>query len=171
MSFIRLDLLPLYNVDQRNSSRERWEGEEGQTLHEYIMEKIRSGAGEDFLQWDFEQGRLGLIKDYWDLAGFDISSENIKFPEGDSFENIDFSHAQFWHSTFDGACFPQTHFSFARLYNITFRNCIFSFAHFYGCQIEKCTFEDCDFIDENGFSNCELKETNFLNCFFKYPMS
>ena len=166
MNFSRIDLLPLYNANERRKSRERWEDDVGRGLYEQIIGKIREGAGEDFLQWDFEKGRLGFLKDYWDLAGIQFSGEDITFPNGDNFENIDFSYAQFWHSKFVGACFPQTHFAFARLYNVTFKNGVFAFAHFYGCELEKCTFEDCDFVDENGFSNCDFIGTKFVNCFF-----
>jgi hypothetical protein len=164
MSFIRLDLLPT-NPEERGKARDRWETDEGRELHERISELIRNGAGEDFLQWDFEKGNLGFLQNYWDLAGFQFFKEQIVFPKGDNFENIDFSYAQFWHSSFTGACFPQTHFSFARLYNITFKNCLFALAHFYGCELEKCTFEDCDFVEGNGFSNCDFKETVFTDCF------
>ena len=130
MTFQRIDLLPRYDLSERNRVRSRWESEEGRSLQERIVDKIRKGAGEDFLQWDFESGRLGFIED----------------------------------STFIDATFPQTHFSFARLYNIEFRSCLFAFAHFYGCTFENCRFINCDFAEENGFSNCELLNTQ--DCFF-----
>lgn len=47
-----------------------------------------------------------------------------------------------------------------------FRNCLFAFAHFYGATLERCRFVDCDFIEYNGFSNCEFRETVFEDCFF-----
>lgn len=59
---------------------------------------IRAGAGEDFLQGDFEQGQLSLLEDMWDLKGLNIFDEQFKFPGGDTFENIDFSYAEFRHS-------------------------------------------------------------------------
>ena len=164
MTFQRIDLLPRYDLSERNRVRSRWESEEGRSLQERIVDKIRKGAGEDFLQWDFESGRLGFIEDQWDLAGIHLFNENITFPTGDNFENIDFSYSQFWHSTFIDATFPQTHFSFARLYNIEFRSCLFAFAHFYGCTFENCRFINCDFAEVNGFSNCELLNTQ--DCFF-----
>ncbi len=166
MSFTRIDLLPHFDLQRRQQVRQRWKDDTGRALFERIIILIREGAGEDFLQCGFENGELGFLSDYWDLAGIEIFKEDIVFPKGDNFENIDFSYAQFWHSTFTNACFPQTHFSFARLYNVTFKNCLFAFARFYGCEIEKCTFENCDFVEENGFSNCEIEETVFKNCFF-----
>lgn len=166
MTFERIDLLPRYNPAERNRVRSRWENEEGRLLYEKIVDKIRKGAGEDFLQSDFEQGSLGFLEDYWDLAGIQLFNEKITFPTGDNFENIDFSYGRFWHSVFTNATFPQTHFSFAKLYNVEFRKCLFAFAHFYGCSLENCKFIDCDFADENGFSNCELENTRFEDCFF-----
>jgi Pentapeptide repeats (8 copies) len=117
MTFQRIDLLPRYDPAARNKVQSRWEHDDGRSLCERVIEKIRKGAGEDFLQWDFEQGRLGFLEDYWDLAGIQLSNEDITFPTGDNFENIDFSYAKFWHCVFVNATFPQTHFSFAKLYN------------------------------------------------------
>ena len=166
MSFSRIDLLPLNNVGEGKIARERWNTEEGRELSERIAVLIRNGGGEDFLQNDFESGDLGFLTDQWDLAGLQLFGERISFPRGDNFEAIDFSHARFWHSEFDGACFPQTHFSFSRFYNVTFKNCLFALAHFYGSHFEKCKFEDCDFVEGNGFSNCDMIDTIFNNCFF-----
>jgi Pentapeptide repeats (9 copies) len=166
MSFTRIDLLPNFDSKERQQVRERWEDYTGRALFERIIALIREGAGEDFLQYKFGSGELGFLRDYWDLAGIQIFGEDIVFPEGDNFENIDFSYAQFWHSTFTTACLPQTHFSFARLYNVKFKNCLFALAHFYGCKFEKCSFENCSFVEGNGFTNCDFQETTFSDCFF-----
>jgi Pentapeptide repeats (9 copies) len=170
MSFTRIDLLPRFDLQRRQQVRQRWEDDAGRALFERIIVLIREGAGEDFLQYSFEKGELGFLSDYWDLAGIEIFKEDIVFPEGDNFENIDFSYAQFWHSTFTNACFPQTHFSFARLYNVKFKDCIFDLAYFYGCELEKCSFENCSFMEGNGFSNCDIKETTFSDCYFSENM-
>src|SRR5947209_13657315 len=166
MTFQRIDLLPRYDLAEGQKARSRWTDDAGEELHEKIVSLIRKGAGEDFLQWDFEEGRLGFLENQWDLAGFDLFKKEITFPKDDNFENIDFSHAQFWHCTFINATFPQTHFTFVKLYNVEFRNCLFAFAHFYGATLEKCRFLNCDFVEENGFTNCSFTETVFLNCFF-----
>src|SRR5260370_19062776 len=163
MPFERIDLLPSYNIAEARKAWERWEAPEGRQLHEKIVGLIRKGAGEDFLQWEFEQGDLGFIEDQWDLAGIQLFSESIDFPTGDNFENIDFSYAHFWHCTFTNACFMQAHFSFTKFYNVEFRDCLFAFAHFYGATLENCRFINCDFVEENGFSNCEISETRFEN--------
>jgi hypothetical protein len=169
MSFNRIDLLPQYDFERKKRVQARWtDSEDGSALHSYILEKIRKGAGEDFLQWDFEHGKLEFLKDYCDLAGFQIFKEDIEFPKGDNFENIDFSHAEFWHSSFTGACFPQTYFAFSKLYNVTFKNCLFALASVYGCVLEKCRFENCDFVEGNGFTNCDFMPCQFESCFIAH---
>jgi hypothetical protein len=170
MAFQRIDLLPSYDSAIAMTARQRWEDALGQAIHRKITDLIRGGAGENFLQYEFESGRLPLLKNPWDLRGFHMMNEAIDFPKGDSFENIDFSYSTLWHSTYGGACFPQTRFDFARLYNIKFKGCLFALANFYGCSFEKCTFDNCDFIECDGFTNCEFSETTFKQCFFSENM-
>src|SRR5258708_22292 len=165
MSFHRIDMLPAFDAERRTRVRTRWD--EAEEVKEKILERIRRGAGEDFLQWDFENGNLGPLEDQWDLAGFNLFTEELAFSgNDDNFENIDFSYSEFWHSTFSNAAFLQAHFTFAKLFNVEFRNCLFSFAHFYGATLEQCRFINCDFVDENGFSNCDFVNSEFANCFF-----
>ena len=152
MSFHRIDMLPAFDANERSRQRTRWN--EAEDVKNKILARIRAGAGEDFLQWEFENGNLGPIEDQWDLAGFDLFSEELVFSgNDDNFENIDFSYSEFWHTKFSNATFSQARFTFARLYNVEFHNCLFSFAHFYGAKLERCRFVNCDFIQENGFSN------------------
>ncbi len=165
MPFHRIDVLPNYRAEKATCSRKRW-AEDSEAVKDKVLDLIRKGAGEDFLQWDLENGNLGFMEDQWDLAGIDLFKEEIEFPSGDNFENIDFSFANFWHCKFRNATFPQTRFTFTRLYNVEFHDCLFGFAHFYGATLEKCKFINCDFVEENGFSNCELIDTKFQNCFF-----
>jgi hypothetical protein len=166
MAFNRIDLLSQYDVEKRKRVRARWtDSDDGRALHSYILEKVRQGAGEDFLQWDFESGKLGFLEDYWDLAGFEMFSEEIEFPRGDNFEDIDFSYASMWHCRLVGAAFPQTYFAFAKFYNGTFKDCLFAFTSFHGCTLEKCRFENCDFVDYNGFDNSDFQGCSFENCY------
>jgi hypothetical protein len=130
MSFHRIDLMPSFDRQRARKVRERWESKDGRALHEKIVDLVRKGAGEDFLQWDFEQGQLGFLEDYWDLAGIELSGEAIEFPTGDNFENIDFSYGKFWHCTFTNACFPQTQFNFSRLYKSNFEIASFLLLNF-----------------------------------------
>jgi hypothetical protein len=166
MAFQRIDLLPSYSHSERNAARERWGTDDGIQLSEKVHQMIRDGGGEDFLEGEFEAGRLGFIEDRWDLRGLSLFQEHIEFPEDDNFENIDFTYGDFYHCIFIGACFPQTHFGFTNFYNVEFSNCLFAFAHFYGARLEKCKFINCDFVEHNGFTNCSFSETAFQDCFF-----
>ena len=70
MAFTRIDLIPNYDFEEAKRLQRRWTDDpEGPRTYEYILQKIREGGGEDFLQRDFENGKLGLLRDYCDLAG------------------------------------------------------------------------------------------------------
>jgi uncharacterized protein YjbI with pentapeptide repeats len=125
---------------------------------------IRAGAGEDFLQGECEAGRLGFLEDMNDLKGLNIFQEQFDFPAGDTFENIDFAHAQFWHSTFNNAAF-MTSMAFTKVYNCEFKRCVFVFNHAYGATFEKCRFTECEFVENNTFTNCTFRDVSFKNCF------
>ena len=165
--FERIDLNPKYDHEEARAAQDRWNTPEGQQQHAHILSLIQNGGGEDFLQWEFEQGNLSLLKDQWDLAGFDIWKQEIDFPVGDNFEAIDFSHSRFWHSKFSNACFLYSHFSFTKFYNTEFHNCLFMMSHFYNCTFEGCRFQSCDFAQPNGFVNTDFKNSKFDNCFFE----
>lgn len=132
-----------------------------------VLEMIREGAGEDFLQWEFENHKLEFLETMWDLKGINIFKENLSFEGADSgwFEAIDFSYAQFYHSKFQRAAFSPTTFNFARIYNCEFIDCTFSFAGFYGSTLEKVKFTNCNFIEQNSFTNCGFTVVEFTNCF------
>src|SRR2546425_9622624 len=159
-----IDRLPQFNPGVCAKYQRRWREGEGPSLREKILGMIKAGAGEDFLQWEFEQEQLGFLEDMHDLKGFDIFSEDIKFPDDDTFEAIDFSFAEFYHSKFENAVF-YCNFAFSRIYNCEFRGCIFSFNHFYGSNLEKVRFVDCDFIENDSFTNCDFRDVVFANCF------
>src|ERR1044072_6129221 len=89
---------PIHQLSQNNRQeaarcRERWDSVAGQALADDLRARIRSGAGEDFLQWDFEQGRLGFHEHYHDMKGLELHGEDITFPKGDNFEGVDLSYA------------------------------------------------------------------------------
>ncbi len=125
---------------------------------------IREGAGEDFLQWEFEHNRLGFLETMWDLKGLGIFKEDMTFPNDDNFEGIDFSYSQFYHSKFRNAAFESA-FRFSRIYNCEFINCLFVFNGFYGTTLEKVKFVNCDFFEQNSLTNCELLDVEFKGCF------
>ena len=123
--FVSTDRLLLYKPAKRERYRRRWEQPAGRALRDHVIELIRAGAGEDFLQADFEDGRLAPLENMHDLKGFKIFEEHFDFPGGDTFEAIDFSYADFYHSSFNNAVF-NSHVAFARVYNCEFKRCIFS---------------------------------------------
>jgi hypothetical protein len=126
---------------------------------------IQEGAGEDFLQWDFEAGRLGFLENMWDLKGLPVFQQRFEFPDGgDTFEAIDFSYAEFHHSQFINAVF-NCHIDFARIYNCEFVNCVFCFNGCYATVLERCKFTNCEFFESNSFTNCVFKNVEFRNCF------
>lgn len=162
--FTPVHLLPQYNISKREKYTDRWDDTSGQALRDKILTMIRAGAGEDFLQWDFEQGQMGFLEDMWDLKGLNIFQEDITFPHGDNFEAINFSYADFYHSKFKNALF-NCNFSFSKIYNCEFTNCVFSFNSFYGATLEKVKFTNCDFFECNTFTNCDYIQVGFENCF------
>lgn len=146
----------------------RWQSPEGHSIQETILAMIRHGAGEDFLQWDFEQGKFPFLEDYADLKGITIFQETIEFPVADNFEAIDFSYASFYHSKFTNAGFVSSYFGFSKIYNCEFVNCHLSFTNFYGTTFEKVKFINCTFGEHNKFTNCDFINTSFENCFTPY---
>ncbi len=145
--------------------RGRWDSPEGQVLADDLRVRIRNGAGEDFLQWDFEQGQLGFLEDYHDLRGLELHGEDITFPRGDNFENVDFSYASWYNCTFRGACFI-SRFNFTRLFRCEFRNCTFAFNRFFGSRLEHVKFINCQFVENNSFINCDCVDLQVRNSFF-----
>lgn len=163
--FTPIDRLPSFNPDKQNEYRRRWEIGEGPRLQEKVLEMIRAGAGEDFLQWEYESGSLrGFLEDMWDLRGLQIFQEEFIFSGGDTFEAIDFSHASLYHSTFDNAVFNCA-IAFARIHNCTFKRCIFAFNNSYGTTFEQCKFIECEFVETNTFTNCVFRDVSFDRCF------
>lgn len=164
--FIPILQLNLYNFKERIEYRDRWEPiNGGEEAYKLVIEKIRKGAGEDFLQREYEYGKLNkFLDDMYDLKGITIHGEEIDFPEKDNFENIDFSYSKFYHSEFKNGYF-RCSFKFVRFHKVTFRNCIFNSSVWLGAEFEECEFINCDFIGGCGFTNCSFSNTKF-NHFF-----
>ena len=164
--FTPIHLLPRYDIGKLDSYQGRWDRDQGPAIAQKIVGMIREGAGEDFLQGEFENHNLGFLESMWDLKGFNIHGEHFNFEADGSgwFEAIDFSYAQFYHSTFRHAAFDCA-FGFARIFNCEFVDCTFSFNSFYGATLEKVKFTNCNFIQHNSFTNCNLQAVEFRNCF------
>lgn len=164
--FTPLHLLPQFNGNESVKYQNRWRDYNGRQIFEKIIKMIENGAGEDFLEWDFDKGNLGFLENKGDLKGVNIFKKDINFPKGDNFEGIDFSYGKFYHSKFNNATFIESSFGFSSLYNCVFKNCLFAYNSFYGCTIEKVKFINCDFVENNAMSNCVLIETEYKNCFY-----
>jgi|SRR5580704_15716400 hypothetical protein len=78
--FTPTHLLPRFEPERSDLYQQRWEKGEGPALREDILTKIRGGAGEDFLQWDFENGKLGFLESQSDLNGISVFQEELDFP-------------------------------------------------------------------------------------------
>jgi hypothetical protein len=163
-------LLPRYDPDEQAKYTGRWHSIDSMELADKITGMIRRGAGEDFLQADFEGGRLGFLESYHDLKGFSLTDKKIVFPEDDNFEGIDFSYAHFSHCVLENAVFPQSSFNFADVYGCEFKKCIFAFSSFYGASLEKVQFVDCEFVERNSFVNCHFQDVEFSGCHFSRPV-
>lgn len=164
--FIPIIQLSLYDPEEQQEVTSRWETPQGRQHHDFIMEKIREGAGEDFLQWDLENGVLqGFLRDMWDLRGFSLFKGEIVPSKAGYFEALDFSYAEFYHSTFQKCCFLGTKFLFAKFHNCSFVNCAFLFANWRGCTFEQCAFEDTDFVEVCKFINCSFSDSRFTRYF------
>jgi hypothetical protein len=162
--FTPLHLLPQYDLKIQAKYQERWDTEEGGTIRDVVLEKIKAGGGEDFLQEEYERGRLGLLETMWDLKGLRISGE-IDFPKGDNFEGIDFSYAVFANCKFRNACFPGTVFRFTKFCNCEFIDCIFVYTGFFAATLEKTVFRHCDFMEHNNLLNCDCRDVKIIDCF------
>lgn len=159
--------IPIYqlNIDNKEAkeAEDRWK--QNNDTYRYILELIKRGAGEDFLQKDFESGRLPFLRDMCDLRGFYIYRERITFPTDDNFEAIDFSYAQFQSSEIENCCFLST-FRFSKFHHCIFKNCTFHFSLFLGCIIRHCRFVNCKFTENTSMENCDFGDVVFDKCLY-----
>ena len=147
---------------ERKRLRDRWDSRENDAAAKKVLEMIRAGGGEDFLQGDYESGTFSMLDHFTDLRGIHLFKEDIDFPRNtDNFEAIEFGFAEFWHSKFTGACFSGSYFEFARMFNCAFVECTFGFTHFFGCTLDRVQFINCEFREGNTFVNCDMKTCAF----------
>jgi uncharacterized protein YjbI with pentapeptide repeats len=163
--FTQIHLLPQLVSDTSRKMQERWESGDGQKLHSKILGMIRSGAGEDFLQYDFQQRHLSFLEHEHDLRGFKFQNQNIKFPHKETFENIDFSYGEFFNSTFENGGFYCT-MELVKFFNCSFIECSYFFNSCYACLFDRVQFDFCNFLEGNIFINCDFRYCQFNNTFF-----
>lgn len=158
--FVPRHLLPKYSPSDAKRYQERWDDHRPE--RDCVFALIRDGAGEDFLQGYVDGGPLdGFLEDYLDLRGIHFFDEKIEFPDGDTFENIDFQHAMFHHSKLRNALFA-AYLDYCRFYNCEFDECIFAMGSCFATTFEKCVFRRCDFARHFVFTNCD-----FIDCEFE----
>ena len=163
--FTRIDMLPLNDANERDRARSRWERAENIAQSEMIKEMIRAGAGEHFLEQDYQHGDLPMLWDEADLRGIMLHGEEISFPTADNFCGESFAYQGRLHCTFRNAYFSGD-FSFADFYNCTFIGCTFGYCSFYGSTFENSRFLSCDFVNNARFTNTDMQATKLRTCFF-----
>jgi uncharacterized protein YjbI with pentapeptide repeats len=163
--FTPIHLLPQPSSHDYRNYKERWNTPEGRDLQSKILQLVKNGAGEDFLESDFQNGNLGFLEDEGDLRGFRFFQQDFNFPARDTFAGIDFSYAEFYHTKMANAVFACT-IRFAKIYNCTFERCTFASSSFFASTLEKVKFIDCDFEGRHLFTNCSFAHTTFQNTFF-----
>ncbi|MFH0770095.1 MAG: pentapeptide repeat-containing protein [Candidatus Peregrinibacteria bacterium] len=169
--FTPLHLLPQYSQKEKDRLFDRWQHgtKQGAKDRLAIIEKIKEGGGEDFLQYDFQSGNLPTMENQWDLRGMWIGNLDIKFPRGDNFEAINFSYGVIQDCTLRGAAFPNCDFAYTIFRRCKFIDCGFAYMGLFGASLEDVQFIDCDFVEHFAFSNSELSGATFENCFFQQP--
>ncbi|SFM07261.1 hypothetical protein [Halanaerobium salsuginis] len=80
--FIPIHQLNLYNSKEKIEYSDRWEPiNGGEEAYKLVLEKIRNGAGEDFLQRQYEYGKLsGFLDDMYDLKGIAFVKRKMYHP-------------------------------------------------------------------------------------------
>lgn len=151
-----------YSENEKVTNRWKHEGRNRQRL---VEELISDGAGEDFLEYDYQYGILkDFLKDEWDLRGIRLNSINLDYPGGENFQFINFSYSNFHNCVFKGCIFDATFF-FVGFENCKFIDCIFANSYFKGCYFENCKFNKIDFFSAGKIDNCNFTDTDFLNFF------
>lgn len=164
--FTPIHLLPRYSAERYEKYKDRWNHGEGPTVQEKVLQMLKDGAGEDFLEWDFQNGRLPILEHEGDLRGLTIFGMEIDFPHEDNFTGVDFSYTSLYHTILRHGTFSDTNFSFTKFYNCEFVNCRFALTHFYGATLEKSRFVGCDFLEHDDMVNCDLKNVTMSKCFY-----
>jgi len=164
--FTRIDMLPIYDSDERDRVQSRWDEARNLELVEKVRGLIRDGAGENFPAIHYQSGELPILHDDFDLRGIILTGEDITFPTADNFMGVSFCYGRFYSCTFRNAHFFNVDFAFAKFHDCAFVNCTFSFASFYGCTFEHTRLLSCDFPQYGSFTNSDFRASTVQNCFF-----
>lgn len=165
--FTPLHALRLSELPLKQEVCERWHNPDYHSAVERIKTMLSNGAGEDFLQADFEEGRFPFLDDMWDLRGISLVNSVVQAEQGERalFESLNFAHASFYNITFRNVSFEQCGFRHARFEKCKFIDCIMVYGGFFGAGFENVVFQNCDIGEGASFLNCELRGTHFENCF------
>ena len=140
--------------------RERWQDARGHQIWKQIIDLIKAGAGEHFLEREYDSGKFDILEGVQDLRGFQFLGLNIDFPDGDTFKGIALSYSNFIGSTLTNAVFMNCGMEFADFTKSALKRCTFLHNGAYGAIFRDTKFIDCDFLG-SLFTNC-----TFLNCTF-----
>lgn len=163
--FTEIHLIPNLSRLDIEKLKERWEP----NLQSIVEKLINEGAGENFLQTKAMEKHWRLLKDEYDLRGFELKQFSKKFELADNFKGLDFSYARFVNSTFTNATFCSVTFDFAEFINCKFINCNFVFGRNYASRFKNCQFENSEFVERAYSLNCKYESTIFINTFFNRP--
>lgn len=156
------------DVEKEEKYVNRWIDISGHRYQEYINKLVENGAGEDFLQSEYQAGRFPILENEWDLKGINLSvtADGAKCSAGKGLlEAIDFSYASIISSKINDFSFESSGGSFVRVYNSEFSKCLFFMSGWYGSVYENVKFIKCDFFHHGGFQNCKFINCEFVDCF------
>lgn len=160
--FTEIHLIPNLSRLEIEKLKERW----NPNLQSIVEKLINEGAGENFLQTKAMEKHWRLLKDEYDLRGFELKQFSKKFELADNFKGLDFSYTRFVNCIFTNATFCSITFDFAEFINCKFINCSFDFGRFYASGFKNCTFDNTEFVERAYALNCKYESTIFTNTFF-----
>lgn len=165
--FIEISQLQEFDSDTYEKVTKRWDTEQGFKALKHIEKLIQDGAGEDFLQYDVQNGILkGFLDNERDLKGINLSNIEVDCPKTDNFQGIDFSYSRFYNCHFNGCLFDAT-FLFTKFIDCTFEDCTFSNTIFKGSFFIDSQIKNVDFVNNGRIDNCEIENSKFSGYFFQ----
>ena len=158
-------LLPQNSDEKSKQYQDRWKSKDGVLAKNHILQFLRNGSDEYFLQKDFRDKKLKILEDEKDLRGLYIDAEEITDLHPNALSGANLSYGYISNTKFEGVTFPKMIFNFVTFHNVTFINCTFLGSTFYACRLDNITFINCDFLDRQDFRNCRFNHTLLKKCF------